>query len=290
MTATRTGASDGPPSAEVMETPEVVTAAGVTVSKSALTVTEQNATGGTYTVVLGTQPTANVMVTVAGHAGTDVTLTPSSGTLTFTTTNWSTAQTVTVTARNDTDTTNDRVTLTHSATSTDPGYNGIMIGSVVVTVTDNDVVTPPQPVNAPPEFGGSSATRSMDETVGGGAAGTAVKVGAPVTAVDPDGDVIEYSLSGTDRDKFDIDRNTGQLLSRAGERYDHEEKSSYEVRVSASDGEGGTDTIEVAISINNVSEAPEAPGAPRVRASGMTALGISWSAPRNAGRPEIDGL
>ena len=129
----------------------------------------------------------------------------------------------------------------------------------------------------------------MDETVGGGAAGTAVNVGAPVTAVDPDGDVIEYSLLGTDRDKFDIDRNTGQLLSRAGERYDHEEKSSYEVRVSASDGEGGTDTIEVAISINNVSEAPEAPGAPRVRASGMTALGISWSAPRNAGRPDITG-
>ena len=295
--ATRTGADDGLPSAEVMETPEVVTAAGVTVSKSALTVTEQNTTGGTYTVVLGTQPTASVMVTVSGHAGTDVTLTslaftsstPSSGTLTFTTTNWETAQTVTVKARNDADTTNDTVTLTHSATSTDPGYNGIMIGSVVVTVTDNDVVTPPQPVNAPPEFGGSSATRSMDETVGGGAAGTAVKVGAPVTAVDPDGDTIEYSLSGTDRDKFDIDRNTGQLLSRAGERYDHEEKSSYEVRVSASDGEGGTDTIEVAISINNVSEAPEAPGAPRIRASGMTALGISWSAPRNAGRPDITG-
>ena len=289
VTATRTGASDGLPSAEVMETPEVVTAAGVTVSTMALTVTEQNATGGTYTVVLGTQPTANVTVTVGGHAGTEVTLTPSSGTLTFTTTNWSTAQTVTVRAGNDADMTNDRVPLTHSATSTDPGYNGIAIGSVVVTVTDNDVVTPPQPVNAPPEFGGSSATRSMDETVGGGAAGTAVKVGAPVTAVDPDGDVIEYSLLGTDRDKFDIDRNTGQLLSRAGERYDHEEKSSYEVRVSASDGEGGTDTIEVAISINNVSEAPEAPGAPRVRASGMTALGISWSAPRNAGRPDITG-
>ena len=32
VTATRTGASDGLPSAEVMETPEVVTAAGVTVS------------------------------------------------------------------------------------------------------------------------------------------------------------------------------------------------------------------------------------------------------------------
>ena len=135
VTATRTGANDGPPSAGVMGTPE---AAGVTVSESALTVTEQNATGGTYTVVLNTRPTANVTVTVAGHAGTDVTLTPSSGTLTFTTANWSTAQTVTVTAGNDTDTTNDTVTLTHSAASTDTNYNGITIGSVVVTVADND--------------------------------------------------------------------------------------------------------------------------------------------------------
>ena len=131
VTATRTGANDGPPSAEVMGTPG---APGVTVSESALTVTEEDTTGGTYTVVLNTQPTANVTVTVAGHAGTDVTLTPSSGTLTFTTTNWSTAQTVTVKAGTDTDTTNDTVTLTHSATSTDTNYSGITIGSVVVTV------------------------------------------------------------------------------------------------------------------------------------------------------------
>ena len=129
VTATRTGANDGPPSAGVMGTPE---AAGVTVSESALTVTEQNATGGTYTVVLNTRPTANVTVTVAGHAGTEVTPTPAS--LTFTTANWSTAQTVTVKAGNDTDTTNDTVTLTHSAASTDTNYNGITIGSVVVTV------------------------------------------------------------------------------------------------------------------------------------------------------------
>ena len=108
----------------------------VTVSESALTVTEQNTTGNTYTVVLGTQPTADVTVTVAGHSGTDVTPTPAS--LTFTMANWSTAQTVTVKAGNDADLMNDTVTLTHSAASTDTNYSGITIGSVVVTVTDND--------------------------------------------------------------------------------------------------------------------------------------------------------
>ena len=107
VTATRTGANDGPPSAEVKGTPA---AEGVTVSKATLTVTEEDATGDTYTVVLDTQPAADVVVTVAGHSSTDVTPTPA--TLTFTSITWDTAQTVTVTAGGDADTTNDTVSLT----------------------------------------------------------------------------------------------------------------------------------------------------------------------------------
>ena len=109
---------------------------GITVSKTALTVTEEDTAGDSYTVVLDSQPTAAVTVTVAGHAGTDVTLTPTS--LAFTTSNWDTAQTVTVTAGDDTDTTTDTVTLTHSSASADSNYQGITIGDVTVTVTDND--------------------------------------------------------------------------------------------------------------------------------------------------------
>ena len=112
------------------------TTPGITVSKPALTVTEEDPTGDSYTVVLDTQPTADVTVTVAGHAGTAVTPTPT--TLTFTTSNWNTAQPVTVTAGNDADTTNDTVTLTHRATSTDSDYSGIAIADVAVTVNDND--------------------------------------------------------------------------------------------------------------------------------------------------------
>ena len=136
VSAMRTGANDGPPSAEETGTPAVPTAPGVTVSTTALTVTEQDSTGDSYTVVLDTEPTANVVVTVAGHAGTDVT--PDPATLTFTASNWSTAQTVTVTAGDDADTTDDTVALTHSAASADSGYSGIAIPSVAVTVSDND--------------------------------------------------------------------------------------------------------------------------------------------------------
>ena len=110
---------------------------GVTVSKTALTVTEGYLTGESYTVILNTQPTADVTVTVAGHAGTDVTPTPA--TLTFTSTTWATAQTVTVTAGEDDDEVNDTVSLTHSAASTDTAYDGITIAGVTVTVTDNDI-------------------------------------------------------------------------------------------------------------------------------------------------------
>ena len=137
-TRTRTGANDGPYSDEVMETPVEPTAPGVTVSTMALTVTEEDVAGDTYTVVLDTEPTASVVVTVTGHAGTDVNLTPSSGALTFTTGNWETAQDVTVKAGNDVDTTNDTVTLTHAATGSDTDYSGITIADVVVTVEDND--------------------------------------------------------------------------------------------------------------------------------------------------------
>ena len=136
VSATRTGANDGPPSDEMTGTPTAPTAAGIAVSTAALTVTEQDSTGDGYTVVLDTEPTADVVVTVAGHAGTDVTANPT--TLTFTMSNWETAQTVTVTADDDADTTDDSVALTHSAASADSGYSGIAIAGVAVTVNDND--------------------------------------------------------------------------------------------------------------------------------------------------------
>ena len=110
---------------------------GVSVTKTALTVTEEDATERSYTVFLNTQPTADVTVTVAGHAGTVVTPNPTS--LNFTPMNWNTPQPVMVTAGNDADTANETVTLNHSAASTDTNYNGILIAGVTVTVNDNDV-------------------------------------------------------------------------------------------------------------------------------------------------------
>ena len=112
--------------------------AGVTVSETALTVTEDDMTGDSYTVVLDSQPTANVTITVGGYTGSDVTPNPAS--LTFAPADWNTAKTVTVTAVGDADTTDDTVTLTHTATSTDPKYD-VVAASVMVTVEETSAAT-----------------------------------------------------------------------------------------------------------------------------------------------------
>ena len=84
--------------------------AGVTVDFGA----DGDRRGGGYTLVLESQPTASVVVTVSGHAGSEVSL---NRTLTFTALNWATAQTVTVTAGGDADAIDDTVRLSHSAAS-----------------------------------------------------------------------------------------------------------------------------------------------------------------------------
>ena len=85
---------------------------------TSLTVERGDTTGATYTVKLATEPTENVMVTVSGQSGTDLILEGLSptNTLTFTTSNWDTAQAVTVKAAVDADGTDDTVTLAHAAT------------------------------------------------------------------------------------------------------------------------------------------------------------------------------
>ena len=84
---------------------------GVTVSPEDLTVDEGGT--GTYTVALNTQPTADVTVTVNDPTdNTDVTASPAS--LTFSTTDWATAQTVTVSAAEDDDPMEDTATVTHA--------------------------------------------------------------------------------------------------------------------------------------------------------------------------------
>ena len=99
-----------------------------------LTINEGDATGGSLSVRLSAEPNADVTVSLA-KTNADVTL--SSTSLTFTTANWNTAQTVTVSAGEDTDATTDTDTITLSATG------GIQASNVTKTVTITDTESTP---------------------------------------------------------------------------------------------------------------------------------------------------
>ena len=107
----------------------------VEVSPAQLAVDEGGSAG--YMVWLTKEPTGSVTVTVDGFSGTDVSV--NSASLTFTTLDWSTNQTVTVTAGDDDDALDDDdppVTLTHTVAG--GGYGSAAADDVTVTVRDND--------------------------------------------------------------------------------------------------------------------------------------------------------
>ena len=90
----------------------------------------------------------------------------------------------------------------------------------------------------------------------------ATNLGAPVEASDP-GDVLTYSLSGTNAASFDINRATGQLITKALDFEDTNNPSDneFEVTVTATDPFGVTATSDVTITVTDVNEDPSVMGA-----------------------------
>ena len=111
---------------------------------------------------------------------------------------------------------------------------------VTIAVTDEDE-------NEPPSFDPTDNTRSVAENTEPGQA-----IGDPVTATDPEGNTLTYSLGGTDADAFGIDEANGQLRTSAA--LDYETRSSYSVTVVAEDSEGASDSIEVTIAVTDEDE------------------------------------
>ncbi|TWT59616.1 choice-of-anchor Q domain-containing protein [Rubinisphaera italica] len=113
---------------------------GITIVESgdSTDVTEGGATD-TYTIVLDSQPTDDVTITIAGD--TQLNLAPT--TLVFTSANWDLAQEVTVAAVDDY--LNEGAhngTIMHTVTSTDADYDSFTVADITVAITDNDIATP----------------------------------------------------------------------------------------------------------------------------------------------------
>ncbi len=83
---------------------------------------------------------------------------------------------------------------------------------------------------------GDSTTRAVAENTASG-----ISIGEAVSATDTDGDTLTYTLGGTDAASFSIVSTSGQLQTSAA--LDYETKNSYSVTVSASDGNGESDSI-----------------------------------------------
>ena len=140
----------------------------------------------------------------------------------------------------------------------------------------------PDVANRNPAFSGGARTFSVRENTGPSA-----DVGTPARATDPDGDTLTYTLEGPDSDSFYIisTGGGGQILTSAP--LDHEQKPSYSVTVRVADGRGGSDTVNLTITVTDEGgEAPSAPVAPTATAGSSTSLQVRWDVPENSG-PDI---
>ena len=146
--------------------------------------------------------------------------------------------------------------------------------------------------NRSPLFGKGDETISVSENTASG-----VEIGDPITATDPDEDVLTYSLTSTDADAFRIDPSTGQIETFVA--LDHETKDTYHLAVSVRDSKDidgnpdstEDDSIDVTINVTDVNEPPDPPATPSVTPkTGTTdSLEVSWTAPDTEGKPDVTG-
>ncbi|MBO9664109.1 choice-of-anchor U domain-containing protein [Dokdonella sp.] len=193
-------------------------ATGITVSPTAGLVTSEAGGSASFSVVLRTQPTADVTIALSSSDTGEGVVAPAS--LTFTTANWNAAQTATVTGVDDALGDGDIAysIVTAPATSADPGYAGVDPPDVAVINTDDDSsgvsITPTVPV-VTSEAGGSAtlsivlnAQPSADVTIPFASSDTGEATVAPasVTFTPANWNVAQsVTITGVDDVSFDGD-------------------------------------------------------------------------------------
>lgn len=125
----------------------------VRLNKRTVTVVEGDTQGRTYTAVLDGQPNAPIAITVSPDAGSDVSVDPA--TLTFTSSNWGTQQTVQVTAEHDADSQNETVQISHVASG---DYADLSIDSLTVQIKDDEALVRARPLALSLREGNSHTT------------------------------------------------------------------------------------------------------------------------------------
>ena len=141
-----------------------------------------------------------------------------------------------------------------------------------------------------PVFGSNNSSRTVPENTPPG-----TNIGDPISATDADesdlefGDTLTYSLEDQDAALFDIDKSTGQLITKAELDFEALDSNNPTVMVKVKDSSGGEHEQPVGILVTNVDEPPAAPDAPTVVSGedddehSTTRLKVVWHAPENTG-------
>ena len=186
-----------------------------------------------------------------------------------------------------------RATVTYS--------DGFGSGKTVSAVSDNRVEAKTL-ANAAPSFADQDEDektpyievfRSVAENTAAG-----IPIGEPVSATDPDKDVLLYELLDTpdleDEDghaRFTIDSATGQIrvgkvlgadAGDADEREDEDNNSEYVLRVRVSDPSTASDTVNVIVTVTDVNEPPRF-----VDEDAPTVLRVKENQEDDAGKPVV---
>ena len=148
---------------------------GVTFSTDALSVPEGEA--ATYTVVLDTQPSANVVIGVVPSTGDHSINNSGAAIFDFTPANWDTPQTITLFALEDDDTLNGVRTIMHIISTTDTAYAALTLPSLTATEVDNDLLSALSLTDA----GGTAVT--LDQTFAPGTTAYTASAAAVVSTV-----------------------------------------------------------------------------------------------------------
>ena len=128
--------------------------------------------------------------------------------------------------------------------------DGSLSDTQAIAVTVTDVVDGNTPPSITSNGGGASAALSVPENQ------SSV---TDVDATDPDPDTLTYSISGgADQALFAIDPSGGVLIFTSAPSFespaDQGANNVYDVTVQVGDGNGGTDTQALAVTVTNVNE------------------------------------
>ena len=278
---------------------------GIVISPQTLSVTEASGASNTatYTVKLATQPTGAVTVRVSSRNPSLVTASPA--TLPFTTADYGTVQTVTVTGVDNILTgANAPVIITNTASG--GGYDG-PVSDVAVTLTDDN------DGNNAPSITSTVETLYVAENTTGiiyaqsryldpdnpEVASCVQLEGAPdpldllegrfcslFRATDLDGDSITWSVGGTDANFFRI--NDGWLSVPTALNYEAA-RTTYNITVKATDGQDSSAPLAVTVEVTDGAEPPLAPTNMVADGFADTKIMVKWTAPYDdaTGRPPV---